>query len=208
MLQTPWNDMAVNNNPDSVRWTDPNGVWLTPTNCVKSDCFQKRNNLTPCKIESIILNLKPVTTHSYDDKGVTLLFAAFFSEKNFQNLQKMIRYSVYTKGHYRIGDQNESELIRIMESIYSDNENSIAENILPIKIVENMIKNEVKRLNDIVVRRSVNNILEMIKSRDLFLEQWDKNNIGKNNVDRPISTNVTGLKFYRTLDYDNKYNRF
>ena len=202
MIQTPWSDAAMSQAPGSVAWTDPMSSWLTPTNCARGTCTS-RPRFSERQIESSIMKLKPVTWRTYDDKGVTLLFGAFFSRSNFDNVQKLIRYAIFVEsdGRYKIGNQGDSEVIRLMESVYSEKAKNLPENVLSVGTLESRIRNEVARLNDLTVKEAVPMILDAIQQRDTYVHQLAQG-LGTTSIDRPTptSTNVTGIKTYRAIE--------
>jgi len=102
----------------------------------------------------------------------TLLSDLFFSKLNIFNIQKLIKYNVYTISGLYIDTQPEIELLDIMTSIYLQykehppivNDTNKLDNILKQKY-----KNEIDKLNKIVVDTSVPIVLTYIKQHLAYL---------------------------------------
>ena len=111
---------------------------------------------------------------------VTPLSQAFFSEKNFDQLQNMIRYNVYIRSGKKhiIARQSDTQLRIIMRSIYLQNS----------KNLQTDITNQIKELNKLVLDYCVPNIL-------VEVEQYMQYKVSVSKIPEPlplaISTNNT-----------------
>lgn len=109
--------------------------------------------------------LKPTTIRKNLVGGQTvecnMLNQIFFSAENIENLQTRIRYSVWLESDKKhiIGRQNDTELALIMRSIYL----TYGKN-LPLHIQQ-----QVRDLNDLVVRDAVSKILSQIEQHLMYL---------------------------------------
>jgi len=115
---------------------------------------------------------------SYDNTGDTgycplegiqeksLLSETYFSKENINLLQRVIIQSVYdvSKGKYKIGKQSSQELLIIMRSFY-------------LKYSKNLdydITEQIRVLNDKVIKYSVEIILTNIKQQKEYVKQIDE----------------------------------
>ena len=75
----------------------------------------------------------------------------FFSEKNIDNLDKRLRYTVWlmSSKQYSLGPQNKTELVIIMRSVYLDYS----------KNLDYMITEQIRDLNDIVISKTAPRLL-------------------------------------------------
>ena len=120
-------------------------------------------------------------------EGVTernIISDLFLSEKNINLIQLKIINFIREKYNYTISKQSKNELLIIMRSIYLNNCTNNFSN-------KNEIKKELKKLNDLVINYSTNNIIKNIKSYELYL---DKINNDLNPIDLPKPTTVKGDK--------------
>lgn len=85
----------------------------------------------------------------------------YYSQTNVDVLQKLIKYSVKKASGYIISDQNVTELLQIMKLMdlwYSSN-----------TLDKNKYVDEIMKLNQYVVNRSVPSIISAINSHKLYL---------------------------------------
>jgi len=99
--------------------------------------------------------------HETDDLAIN-----FFSQKNIDRLQQLLRFGVYRNsgGQHVIDNQSEEELKVIMRSFYL--EHGIFKSF--------MIEDEVKKLNKLVYEYCIPRILNAINSYVRFLEDSNK----------------------------------
>ena len=87
----------------------------------------------------------------------TALSNRFFSQKNIQDIQNMIRYQVYKQTKHVIEPQDDTDLLVIMRSIYLQYSN-MTETCNPA-----LLQKEVDRLNLYVLRDAVPDILANVE---------------------------------------------
>lgn len=174
---------------------------------------QRAQRLTNNKVDKLIspgsFNLTP------DDKSVsgsntrylfrnlygeTPLTFAFFSSKNIQNIQDLIKFTVYKETEYVVDNQSVNELMIIMRSIfleYSLHPKLIDENMSDKEKSELMVKykNEVARLNQIVINAIVPKIISQIQQYVDYLRDVSQQPYY---MDKPKNESTTGQKQYRS----------
>ena len=108
----------------------------------------------------------------------------FFSKKNIDNLEKRLRYTVFlmSRKQYVLGPQDKTELVIIMRSVYLLYSNSL--NVL--------VKDQIKKLNDIVISKSAPRLLSQVTQYLRYLE--DANESHKILIARPINATNNGLR--------------
>jgi len=113
----------------------------------------------------------------------SLLSDIYFSEDNINLLQDLIRHNVWIMSNkqYNIGKQSNTELIIIMRAIYLEYSQNL----------NCKIKEQIKRLNDKVLKYSIDVIIPNIKQQKEYINQLDK---PLNMIDRGLSTSITGDK--------------
>ena len=116
-----------------------------------------------------------------------MLSDIFFSEKNTELIQTKIKKIIKQKYKYKISNQSNQELFIIMRSIYMDNSTNNYKN-------KNDLKNEIKKLNLLIINYCVNNIINNIKEHITYIKKIDNpsNIIQTNPMDRPINVNKKG----------------
>ena len=131
----------------------------------------------------------------------TLLNQLYFSEKNIQNVQNKLRYTVYkmSRGQFTIGPQNETELTVVMRSIYLQYSRNLKTNI----------KEQIADLNKIVVEQLAPDLLSNVKQYIKYLE--DRNEPYRL-MERPQNVSSAGtktLEIHTALGFgDPKYKPF
>jgi hypothetical protein len=124
---------------------------------------------------------------------VTPLSKAFFSEKNFDQIQNMIRYNVYLRSGKKhiIGRQSDTQLQIIMRSIYLQNS----------KNLQTDIKNQIKELNKLVLDYCVPNIL-------VEVEQYMQYKVSVSKIPEPIPLAVSTNNTDKNQTNDMKQKQF
>lgn len=86
-----------------------------------------------------------------------MLNQLFFSKENISQIQNSLRFKIYqlSEGKYTIGNQSETELIIVMRSIYYQHSRNIND--------KNVIKEQIKNLNQLVVKEISPKILSQIQ---------------------------------------------
>ena len=113
----------------------------------------------------------------------TVLNQLYFSEANIKNVQNKIRYTIFrmSKGHFKIGDQEEVKLVQIMRSIYLQYSRN-----LPDKI-----KEQIQHLNEIVVDQIAPDLLSNVKQ---YLKYLEDVNEPYRIMDHPQNVSSAGTK--------------
>lgn len=110
-----------------------------------------------------------------------LLEEAFFSNENIELIQDGIREKVYKTSNYFIPKQNTEHIRQIMRGIYQDQGQ-----FLPYQF-----KEQIKRLNDIVVEFSFPFIISQINANKKYIDFIEK---PRNLVPLPQSVSVAGKR--------------
>ena len=153
--------------------------------------------LTKAEIEAICDKIEMIHTASINNTIPTLLYRLFFSVPNMAVLQKNIKYSVFKNNGYQIGDQSEIELIRIMEDVYDQYAENAEELYIPSKALFRFNYAQIIKLNKLVVNIAVPFIIEQITQHMAYMELV-KTPMSPTSLRRPESTNITGLRQYRS----------
>ena len=114
----------------------------------------------------------------------TTMSDIFLSEKNINLIQLKIINIINNKYKYKISKQSKNELIIIMRSVYLNNATNNYSN-------KQDIRNELNKLNNLVITYCVKNIVNNIKSHELYLK---KINNELTPINLPICTNIKGDK--------------
>ena len=126
----------------------------------------------------------------------TLLSDMFFSPKNQQNIQNLLKLLVHKHTGDTISNQSNRELSIIMNAIFLEY-NRYPGDITPqnreTKIEE--FQNEVHRLNQIVLNDIVPRVVSQIQSYQHYL--WDSSNQPET-IPRPENVNISGTRQYRS----------
>jgi len=132
--------------------------------------------------------------------GETLLTFLFFSSKNVENIQKLIRMTVYKYTNQVIDNQSNTELLVVMRSLflaYAKHPKLITENMSDKekKLLLVQYTAEVDRLNQLVIDTSVPLIVSQLQQ---YLSYLDDASSPLRVMDKPVNTSVTGTKNYRS----------
>ena len=113
---------------------------------------------------------------------------AFFSVQNIETIQHAIQYGVWKMSgeKYKIGPQNETELIIIMHAIYLQAGKNNCDNI----------KGQVQELNNLVTYESVVKILSQIEQYIGYLRDSSQNYVPN---EHPINVSSAGTKQLRSV---------
>lgn len=133
--------------------------------------------------------------------GETLLTFLFFSKKNINNIQNVIKYIVHKETKYVIDNQSTNELLIIMRSIfleYSAHPKLIDENMSNDEKKQLLQKytKEVARLNDIVINTIAPKIISQMIQYINYLKDASQQ---PTYMDRPVNENVSGQRVYRSI---------
>lgn len=154
-------------------------------------------NLTPNDDGLDISNTKNLFKNLY---GETLLTFLFFSQDNINNIQKLIRMTVYKEMNKVIDDQSINDLMVIMRSIflsYSEHpkliDSSMSEKEKKHLLI--LYTNEVDRLNNLVINECVPLVSSQLQQYLTYLHDASS---PLQVMEKPISTSVTGTKSFRS----------
>jgi len=119
------------------------------------------------------------------------LSEAYFSDANLQILQDQIRYSVYKESEekYVIGLQSEKELNILRRSIYLQHGEYLPNEVSPIK-------EQIRKLNSIVVSYSVGRILNEIKQYQHYI--YDVENMAIP-IEHPVNISSAGSRTLKSV---------
>jgi len=132
--------------------------------------------------------------------GETPLTFLFFSDKNIENIQNILRYNVYKETKYIIDNQSTNELMIIMRSLfleYSAHPKLLDESMSDDERRELLQKYtiEVARLNKIVVDAILPKVISQIQQYVDYLRDASKQPY---QMDNPKNESVQGMKQYRS----------
>lgn len=133
--------------------------------------------------------------------GETLLTQMFFSKKNIENLQKIIKYTVNKETGYTVDDQSYNELLIIMRSIF------LEYSAHPLLIDDTMNDEtkkqlyqkytlEVARLNEITTNTIVPKVISQLQQ---YLNYLHDANTQPYQVNTPINDSLSGQRDYRSI---------
>ena len=131
----------------------------------------------------------------------SLLSQMFFSDKNMQNIQNILRFLVHKHANVVIDNQSSEELLIIMRSVYLEYSShpEVIDHRSPIDRVQKILPkytNEVARLNEIVVNQIVPRILSQLQQyMDYIRDATEQPYI----MERPTNDSVAGKKEYRSI---------
>ena len=133
--------------------------------------------------------------------GETLLTFLFFSKKNIDNIQDILKYVVHRETGYIIDNQSVNELLIVMRALfleYSLHPKLITEEMSPKERNELLQKYtaEVARLNMIIVNQVVPKIISQIQQYVDYLRDASEQPYY---MDKPKNDSVKGQKQYRSI---------
>ena len=133
--------------------------------------------------------------------GETLLTQVFFSNKNVENIQKLIRFLVHKETKYIIDNQSVEELLIVMRSVFLQySEHPALLDPRQSDEVQTLIKkqttNEVKRLNEIVLNEIYPTVVTALKQ---YLQYLNDASEPYQIMDKPINDNISGQRELRSI---------
>ena len=143
-------------------------------------------------------NAKYMFKNIYGDTPLTFLY---FSGKNVENVQKLLRLRVFKETEYVIDDQSQNELLTIMRSVFLEHSSH------PPLIHQDMKKdqldilltkytNEVDRLNRLVVELVVPKLIGQLKQYFGYLKDSSSQPIP---LSQPVNESTAGKKAYKSV---------
>jgi hypothetical protein len=123
----------------------------------------------------------------------------FYSQENILNIQQLLKYSVYNQSGYAIDRQKETILLQLMKGVLDNyghipNEFTGNETQYEYRILASFYKDEINKLNNILVQELTPQIISSIKSQMLYNESWDTS---PNRLPLPKSTSITGSRAFK-----------
>lgn len=157
-----------------------------------------RFKLTPDDTSISGSNTRFMFKNLYSETPLTFLF---FSNKNIDNVQNLLKMIVHRETGYIIDNQSVNELMIIMRSIfleYSLHPPLIDEKMSDKQRSDLLIKytNEVFRLNQIVVNEIVPKVISQIQQYVDYLRDASQQPY---QMDKPKNESVKGQKQYRSI---------
>jgi hypothetical protein len=132
--------------------------------------------------------------------GETLLTFLFFSKKNIENIQDILKFVVHRETSYIIDNQSVNELLIVMRALFL--EYSLHPKLITDKMSEQeraeLLKKyttEVSRLNTIVVNQVVPKIISQIQQ---YVDYLRDASTQPYYMDKPKNDSVKGQKQYRS----------
>ena len=124
----------------------------------------------------------------YGIQETSQLNQLFFSRKNMDNIQDLIRYTVYTKSDkkYKIGKQSEVELEVIMRSIYLQHSPNLP----------NKIKEQISYLNKLVSDWCVEQIIPEVQQYIGYIKEIEYMPMP---IDLPLNLSSKGSRSLRSV---------
>jgi hypothetical protein len=143
-------------------------------------------------------NTKYMFKNLYGETPLTFLY---FSDKNVKNIQNLIRYLVSKEIGQNIDEQNNTELLIIMRSIfleYSQHPELLDETMSPERraAVLKLYTNEVDRLNQLVVNETVPRVISGVQQ---YLDYLRDSSQMPEQIARPVSVSTAGTRAYRSV---------
>lgn len=133
--------------------------------------------------------------------GETPLTFLFFSDKNVENIQSVIKYIVHKETGYIVDKQSQTELLVIMRSIfleYSAHPPLLDDKMSDTKRAEILAKykNEVTRLNEIVINAVVPKVVSQLQQYVDYLRDATQQPY---QMDTPKNSSIAGERQYRSI---------
>ena len=124
----------------------------------------------------------------------------FFSERNVNDIQSLIRYFVFKQMNKTIDRQSKQELLIIMRGLYLEYGlhprplDSTSDPILKQEIMQETVT-EVRRLNELVVNEVVPQVVTQLQQ---YLDYLRDASSQPSTMDRQINESIAGQKNYRS----------
>ena len=99
----------------------------------------------------------------------SLVYLSFFTRRNVENLENLLRYLVYSYAGYKIAPQDRRALALIMKDVYNDQVEPIDEIRVNPTVLNKQIALEVTKFNKAVCRILVPYLISEAKHRLVYL---------------------------------------
>ena len=133
--------------------------------------------------------------------GSNMFSSVFFSKENVEKLQHLIKYAVFKTTKEIIDMQSKDELLIVMRSVFLSYPNFPPEfkrgmTRSRIEELKNQYRQEVNRLNEIIVNETVPDIISQIKQyKDYIRDSTSSITF----VETPKFTSIKGQRQYRSI---------
>jgi hypothetical protein len=132
----------------------------------------------------------------------TLLTQLYFSRKNVENIQNVVKYKVFQQTNQVIDTQNTTELLIVMRSIYLEYSAHppIIKNDMDEEMKKKLLKmytDEILRLNQLVIEYVFPNVLSQLQQYISYLR--DASTPPYQQIQPTSSDNVKGQRQYRSI---------
>jgi hypothetical protein len=143
-------------------------------------------------------NAKYMFKNIYGDTPLTFLY---FSGKNVENVQKLLRLRVFKETEYVIDDQSQNELLTIMRSVFLEHSSHpplIHQDMKKdqLEILLKKYTNEVDRLNRLVVELVVPKLIGQLKQYFGYLKDASSQPMP---LSQPVNESTAGKKAYKSV---------
>jgi hypothetical protein len=133
--------------------------------------------------------------------GETLLTSLFFSDKNVNNIQNLIKFVVHREMGYTVDNQSANELLIVMRSIFLEHTRHplLIDESMPNEVKQRLYVSytkEVSRLNDIVVNTVVPKIVSQLQQ---YLDYLRDASQPQYQTQTPKNDSVSGERQYRSV---------
>jgi uncharacterized protein DUF5761 len=126
-----------------------------------------------------------------------LLLPMFMSTRNLDILQSLIIDAVQQYSGHLIGRQSDMELARAMMATYETQARNVNEDMLSKSEVTRHVREEIARLNGLVLADVVPGIVNAVEQHLSFLSSQETPRSAQS-LSRPLNTNNKGLAQYRS----------
>lgn len=143
-------------------------------------------------------NAKYMFKNLYGDTPLTFLY---FSEKNLESLQKLLRLRVFKETEYVIDDQSKNELLTVMRGVFLEHSAHppLIHPDMSKEQLELLLKKytkEVDRLNKLVIEFTVPKLIAQLKQYFGYLKDASTQPII---MTRPVNNSTAGQKAYKSV---------
>lgn len=143
-------------------------------------------------------NTRHIFKNLYGETPLTFLF---FSNKNVENIQNVIKHIVHKETGYVVDKQSQTELLVIMRSIfleYSAHPPLLDEKMSDKKRAEilSKYKSEVARINDIVINAIVPKVISQLQQYVDYLRDATQQPY---QMETPNNSSISGERQYRSI---------
>ena len=202
IFQNPLKDKQIMSDLNTAKATTPGEMWSNQINAREAEQYPYDASdppFTTQEIENIKMILKPAMNVTLSSVMPSLLFFYFFSANNISNIQLKLRYAVNKWSGYHVGEQSLTELMVIMENIFTSKARHLNEGRTSSQMLLRYIRTEVERLNELVINEACPIIINGIEQHVNFMKKMDSP-LSAAGLQRPMNTKVTGMMEYRSTN--------